>query len=192
MKTITYQTKYFGMMRNVLIALFLTSTFVFSQVFEIQVSDNNSYGLDGLGAYNEPASIYDQSATVKGGINIVGTGIDRSYSVAIAYHPTGTNADEDDIWIDVPNLSGIDFMLYIGNTISDLVSHTTISGMSNYPGDDWTGQISVAIHTYGANAGWDPSAYLKVRFAFDLDVPEVENAVISVAKTAPFNQAYPH
>ena len=193
MQTFTYQSKLFVMMRNVLIALFLVSTFVFSaQVWTIAISNGNSFGAEGVGAYNYPASIYSQSASVTGGLSVLGTGIENNMVIALCFHEFGDPANNSDIWIDIPNLTGSEYMLHSNDIVSELVSHATLSSMSNYPADDWTGNMTAAIHTQGAAAGWDPATYKKITFAFDLDIPEIENAVISVAKTAPFNQSYPH
>ncbi|MEC9307402.1 MAG: hypothetical protein VX957_03385, partial [Candidatus Neomarinimicrobiota bacterium] len=157
---------------------------LWAQTFTIRTANTSE-------AYNVPASIYDQSATVQGGFKVTGSSVAGLYVVSIAYH-TSTEAGAGETWVLVGNLSGNFSTLLVNSSseVNELISHATLIGMDNWPGTDYDGSITLAVHAYGTsvNIGSDRIE----TFVFDLDIPQISNAIISCAKTAPFNQHYPH
>tara|TARA_B100000686_G_scaffold76341_1_gene82290 strand:- start:12634 stop:24201 length:11568 start_codon:yes stop_codon:yes gene_type:complete len=157
---------------------------LWAQTFTIRTSNSSS-------AYNVPASIYDQSATVQGGFKVTGSSVAGLYVVSIAFHTSNT-AGAGETWVLVDNLSGNFSTLLVNSSseVNELISHATLVALDNWPGTSYSGSITVAIHAYGSsvNIGSDRIE----TFVFDLDVPEISNATISCAKAAPFNQHYPH
>ncbi|SVC53701.1 uncharacterized protein METZ01_LOCUS306555, partial [marine metagenome] len=188
----TYQSNLNWIGRKFLIALYLL---VSSNLFGLpdwtmQTSNNNADD-----AYNISASEATQGVGLTGGFRIYGVDVNDNFKVSIAFRESGAFSGGD-VWCEIPDLTGQFGCLAVDgdNNVNEIITHTQVAAVCNWPDTDvFTGLIGLCIHPNGTSpSSGNFNDYTTQPFNFDLDPPEITNAIIACEKDAPFNQSYPH